>query len=336
VVTYDTSVPEGAEFARFDLDSVDDTADLDLVVYRLDAAGDPVAGWASATGAADERVDLVAPEAGDYQVEVTVYAANPTTAWDATVTSVLPAGSPLTLTPPVLPGVQGVPSTFTASWAGLTPNTTYLGLVRYGETGAFTVVQVETGEAPAPDAPVNVSPPVISGTPQPGKTLTASPGEWNTEGLTFGYQWQSNGTDIVGATSSTYRVTPADRGAVITVVVTATAEGSAPGTATSAGVTVPYASTTKLSLNRHIGFSWQKVTATITVTSGAPTPPVGTVTVTVNGKATTVPISAADNGRVTYTLPKLKTGIYVVSAAFGGSAGVTGSRSGTSFVVILF
>jgi subtilisin family serine protease len=335
VVTYDTSVPEGAEFARIDLDSVDDTADLDLVVYQLDAAGDPVAGWASATGAADERVDLVAPEAGDYRVEVTVYAANPSTAWDATVTSVLPEGSPLSLTPPVLQGQQGVPATFTAAWAGLAPNMTYLSLVRYGETNAFTVLQVETGEAPAPDAPVNVSPPVITGSPQPGKTLTASPGEWNTEGLTFSYQWQSNGVDIVGATSSTYRVTPADRGVVITVVVTATADGLAPGTATSARVTVPFASTTKLALNRHIGFSWQKVTATVSVASASPTPLAGTVTVTVNGTAVDVPITVADNGRVTYTLPRLKTGVFVVSAAFGGADGVTGSRSGSSFVIIL-
>jgi hypothetical protein len=334
-VTYDVTVPEGTEFARFDLDSVDDAADLDLVVYRLED-GEPVAGWQSATGAADERVDLVAPEAGSYQVVVSVFSAEPSTAWDAVVTAVVPGGAPLTLTPPVLPGVQGVPVTYTASWADLAPLTTYVGIVEYAETGAYTAVQVETGEAPAPDAPANVSPPVVSGTPEVGKRLTATPGDWDTEGLAFAYQWQADGVDIPGATAATYRVTPADQGKVITVVVTATAEGLAPGTATSEGVTIPFTSTTKVSLNRHIAFSWQRVTATVTVASASPEPVEGTVTVTVNGKAVDVPLTATDDGRVTYTLPKLKTGLYVVKAAFGGSDTVGGSRSSSTIVVVLF
>jgi subtilisin family serine protease len=335
-VAYEVEVPEGAEFARFDLDAVDDTSDLDLIVYQLDDAGTPVSGWQSATGAADERVDLVAPEPGTYQLIVSVFAANPSTAWDATVTSVLPGGAPLTLTPPVIAGQQGVAVTYTASWADLAPLSSYLGLVNYGETGAVTAVAVETGEAPAPDAPVNVSPPTIAGTPAPGKTLTASPGEWDTEGLAFAYQWQSNGADIAGATAATYKVTAANQGAVITVVVTASAEGLTPATATSEGVTVAYASTTKLSLNRHIGFSWQRVTATVTVASGATAPAEGTVTVTVNGKPTEVALTAADNGRVTYTLPKLSSGVYVVKASFGGSATVLGSQSSSSIVWVIF
>jgi hypothetical protein len=335
-VTYDVAVPEGAEFARFDLDSLDDAADLDLVVYRLDAGGNPVAGWQSATGAADERVDIVAPEPGAYQVIVSVFSADPSTAWDAVVTSVVPGAAPLVLTPPVLPGVQGQPVTYTASWAGLVPLTTYVGLVRYAETGAFTAVQVETGEAPAPDAPVNVSPPVVSGTPKVGSTLTATPGEWDTEGLVFAYQWQADGVDIPGATSATYRVKSADQGAVITVVVTASGEGLTPASAASAGVTVPFTSTTKLSLSRHLAFSWQRVTATVSVASGSPEPVAGTVTVTVNGKAVDVPLTVADGGRVSYTLPKLTTGLYVVKASFGGSETVGGSRSSSSIVVVLF
>jgi subtilisin family serine protease len=335
-VSYDVAVPEGAEFARFDLDSVDDAADLDLAVYRLDAAGDPVAGWQSATGAADERVDLVAPEAGDYQVVVTVFSANPSTAWDLVATSVVPGGAALTLSPPVLAAVQGVPATYTASWSGLAPLTTYLGLVNYGETGEYTAVQVKTGEAPVPNAPVNLSLPVISGTPDVGSRLTATPGEWDVAGLMFSYQWQANGVDVAGATDATYTVTPADQGAVMTVVVTAAADGLASTSATSAGVTVRFASTTSLALNRHVGFSWQAVTATISVKSAAPAPASGTVTVTVNGKSVDVPLTTDKNGRVTYTLPKLKTGVYVVKAVYGGSATVAGSRSSSSIVVVLF
>jgi hypothetical protein len=335
-VVYEVAVPEGAEFARFDLDAVDDLADLDLIVYRLNAAGEPVAGWQSATGSADERVDIVAPEAATYRVIVDVFAANPSTAWDATVTSVLPGGSPLTLTPPVLPGVQGVPATYTASWADLAPLSTYLGLVAYGETGITTAVQVATGEAPAPDAPVNLSPPTISGTPEPGKKLTATPGEWDTEGLAFAFQWQADGVDIAGATKARYTVKPADQGKVLTVVVTATAEGLPPATASSAGVTVPFASTTTLSLNRHIAFSWQQVKATVTVKSASPEPLVGTVSVSVNGKSVDVPLTADSDGRVSYTLPKLKAGVYTVKASYGGGDSVTGSRSSSAVVWVVF
>ena len=337
-VAYEVGVAAGAEFARFDLDSLDDTADLDLVVYRLDAAGEPVAAWQSATGSADERVDLVAPEAGTYRVLVSVFSANPSTGWDLTLASVLPGGAPLTLTPSVLPGQQGVATTYTASWSGLAPQSTYLGLVEYGDTGAFTAVQVATGEAetPDPEAPVNTAPPTISGTPAPGKTLTATPGEWDTEGLAFGYQWQAGGVDIAGATGATYRVTRADQGAVITVVVTATAEGLPSATATSEAVTVPFGSTTALSVNRHVGFSWQKTTATVKVASASPTPVAGTVTVTVNGKPVDVALTAESNGSLTYTLPKLRAGFYTVKASYGGSETVAASTSSSSIVWIVF
>ena len=335
-VSYDTTVAAGAEFARFDLDAVDDLADLDLTVYRLDAAGQPVAVWQSASGSADERVDIVAPEAGGYRMVVDVFSANPSTAWDAVVTSVLPGGAPLTLTPPVIAGVQGVPSTYTASWADLAPLSTYVGVVRYGETGAYTAVEVATGEAPAPDAPVNTAPPTISGTPTVGSTLTATPGEWDTEGLAFSYQWQADGADIAGATATKYTVTKADQGKAITVVVTATGDGLTPASATSAPVTALFASATKLSLSPHVGFSWQKIRATVTVTSAAAQPPAGTVTVTVNGKAVDVTLGTDAKGKLTYTLPKLGAGIYSVKASYGGSATVTASKSSSELVWIIF
>ncbi len=88
-------------------------------------------------------------------------------------------------------------------------------------------------------APVNTVPPMISGTPKVGKTLTASPGEWDVAGLKFSYQWQANGVDINGAKSASYKVKPKDLGKELTVVVTAKAAGKSPsGTAVSAPVTI--------------------------------------------------------------------------------------------------
>jgi len=82
---------------------------------------------------------------------------------------------------------------------------------------------------PPPTAPANTSPPTITGTPEVGATLTATPGTWTgTEPITYAYQWRrcdSTGTtctDIPDATATTYTATTADTGATLTVAVTAT------------------------------------------------------------------------------------------------------------------
>lgn len=60
-------VYEGTTLARFDLDAADNGDDFDL--YVIDEAFTTIVGL-SATGAADERVDLVDPEPGNYYVLV--------------------------------------------------------------------------------------------------------------------------------------------------------------------------------------------------------------------------------------------------------------------------
>jgi subtilisin family serine protease len=333
--TYQVQVPDGAQFARFDENAVDDTSDLDLTVYRLDGdGGAPVAGWQSATSSADERVDLENPDPGFYQVVVDVFSGS--SAFDVTTFAVTPGAGDgaFTVNPTVLSGSQGEPTTYTASWTGLTPNTDYLGIVGYGDTGRTTLVSVASGEAPPPDAPVNTAPPVISGTPAVGSTLTATPGTWNVDGLSFAYQWQANGADIAGATGATYRVASGDQGKSITVVVTASKDGLPSASATSAAVVVPYLSSVKLSLSPAIAFSWQHVTATVKVVSGASTPPAGTVTVTAAGKRYDVVLDATGSGRV--TLPKLKWGIYTVKASYAGSDTVSASTAPSKLLWIVF
>ena len=77
-------------------------------------------------------------------------------------------------------------------------------------------------------APVNVTPPVISGAPRQGVALGASTGVWNPPGTTYAYVWErsfDNGaswTAIVGATASTYTPGASDIGATARVTVTAT------------------------------------------------------------------------------------------------------------------
>ncbi len=88
--------------------------------------------------------------------------------------------------------------------------------------------------------PANTALPTISGTTTEASTLSAANGTWTgTPAITYAFQWRrcnaSGGAcaDIAGATGSTYDLVPADVGATIRVVVTATNAGGS-GSATSA------------------------------------------------------------------------------------------------------
>ena len=82
--------------------------------------------------------------------------------------------------------------------------------------------QVDTADLTG--GPVNLAPPVISGTGEAGQTLAATSGLWIYDtgaGVPVqGWQWQSGGADIPGATASSYVVQPADVGQGLNVVET--------------------------------------------------------------------------------------------------------------------
>jgi len=104
-------------------------------------------------------------------------------------------------------------------------------------TGSTSVLATGAVNIPPPP-PVNVTLPVISGTPAVGSTLTCSTGTWQNSPTGYTYQWLSNGSNIAGATSSTYLVVSGDQGNTISCTVTASnATGSA--SATSSGVSIP-------------------------------------------------------------------------------------------------
>jgi hypothetical protein len=94
-------------------------------------------------------------------------------------------------------------------------------------------------------APVNTVAPAISGTAQVGSTLTCSQGTWTgTAPITYAYQWKRNGSNISGATNSTYTIQVADGGTTVSCTVTATnSGGSASANATGVAVPVPWSNT---------------------------------------------------------------------------------------------
>lgn len=88
-------------------------------------------------------------------------------------------------------------------------------------------------------APANTASPTISGTAKQGETLTASTGTWTGDPtITYAYQWQRSGTNISGATSSSYTLTSADAGHTIDVVVTASNAGGSVSATSASTATV--------------------------------------------------------------------------------------------------
>jgi hypothetical protein len=88
-----------------------------------------------------------------------------------------------------------------------------------------TAVAAHVGTALTPTL---LTPPMVSGTPQQGQTLTAALGTSSASDATFAYQWQkcdaagANCADIAGATAQTYLVAPPDVGSTLRVNLVAT------------------------------------------------------------------------------------------------------------------
>jgi subtilisin family serine protease len=158
-------IPDDTPLTRFTLDSAVDTADLDLSVYRLNDFG-PSLVAESATGSADEQVDLDSPQAGTYRVDVTFYATAGAVDFDLTTFVLAAKGGlgKLKSTPATVHTTVGQTVEPVLSWAGLPAGSTYLGRVTWGDTGRTSILTV-TGDA-------------LTGPPtDPGKPLlTVEPG----------------------------------------------------------------------------------------------------------------------------------------------------------------
>ena len=108
-------------------------------------------------------------------------------------------------------------------------------VITYAQITPIEVAQAASAPPPTA-APVNISLPSITGTPQVGQNLNASVGTWSNSPTGFTEQWLANGTAISGATSPTFVPTTAQVGENISVTVIASnAIGSSAG-ATSATV----------------------------------------------------------------------------------------------------
>ncbi|HVF76471.1 MAG TPA: S8 family serine peptidase [Acidimicrobiales bacterium] len=130
---YVVTVPAGTLAARFSLDAVDDTSDLDLFVYKDGQFVD-----LSASTAADEEITLRSPAPGTYEVYVNGFATpGGSTSYRLANFVVTPGDlANSDIAPDTASVTVGRTTTFTASWAGLDPAQRWLGVVTYAGTTA--------------------------------------------------------------------------------------------------------------------------------------------------------------------------------------------------------
>ena len=137
------------------------------------------------------------------------------------------------------------------------------------------------------------------------------------------YQWRRDGAPIAGATGTTYQLTHADSGHMVTVVETASHQGLMPSTSVFSPVG-PVIGEPVIKVTTLGGMTQAKATATVT-SNGQPL--FGTVTFTAAGQT-----ASADlwNGVATVTLNNLPAGTQTVTASYGGDLhSTTGTATAT-------
>ncbi|MCU1471640.1 MAG: putative secreted peptidase [Glaciihabitans sp.] len=328
-----TSSTTFVKFAELPNAPVDPKTDLDEYVYYSTSFTEDATKWKpvaqSATSKAAESVQINKPKAGIYYVLVDPYAINPAVGADMTlidyqVKSTGGSGHLNASSSSIRSSKTGVQS-FRLGWGGLTADTSYLGLIRYGSGTTKTVVNINSGSA---TAPINIHVPTISGRFVAGRTLTASPGTWNvsTKYLGITYDWLRNGVDT-GAHASTYLLGPNDFAQSISLRATTSLLGS-PTSADSSAHTIQTTSRTSFALGASTISHTVAGSITVTITPALSSPLTGTAAVKVRygTKAFTTQANFSSNV-ATISLPTLKKGSYKITVTFEGSPLLLGSTS---------
>src|SRR4051794_10689639 len=139
---YQVTVAAGTAAARVSLDSADDTADLDLFVYKGGTLVD-----LSASASADEEVTLLAPDAGTYDVYVNGFSTPGGSTSYNLYTFLVPStdagNTTLSPDPVPAPAELGDSATVTATWSGLDASKRYLGVISYAGSDAVTFLSLK-------------------------------------------------------------------------------------------------------------------------------------------------------------------------------------------------
>lgn len=179
------------------------------------------------------------------------------------------------------------------------------------------------------NAPVAVTEVSISGTGKVGTSLTATPPDWDSGPTTTTYQWQRDGLNIGGATTTTYAVTASDVGKALTVRATGTRAGYDPGASVSNTITGLLGDAPNATTDVSISGINNKVGTTLTLT--APTWNTTGVATTYQWFRDATAITGATGG--TYKLLDADVGHSVTVRATGAKSGYVSGTSTSNAIV---
>lgn len=187
-------------------------------------------------------------------------------------------------------------------------------------------------------APVNTVAPVVSGTATVGQTLSTTDGTWTgAPAPTFTYQWQRAGSNIGGATSSTYVLVAADYANTIRCVVTATNSVAPSGVSANSNSTAAVAGNAPVNTVAPVVSGTATFGQTLSTTdgtwTGVPTPTFTyqwqRVTTNIGGAtSSTYVLVAADVGNTIRCVVTATNAVSAVSANSNSTAAVSAAVPG--------
>ena len=182
-------------------------------------------------------------------------------------------------------------------------------------------------------APLNSVAPAVTGTATVGQTLTTTTGTWSgSPAPSYAYQWQRAGSNISGATSSTYVLVAADYANTIRCVVTATNSISPSGVTATSNSTASVAGNVPVNTVAPSVSGTAQTGSTLTTTTGTwtgtPTP-----TYAYQWQQGTTNISGATSS--TYVISNSYAGVTIrcVVTATNGAGSASANSNSTSTVV---
>lgn len=174
-----------------------------------------------------------------------------------------------------------------------------------------------------------VEPGTLSGVPEVGQTLTASPGRFDASDASATYAWLRDGEAIPGATGRTYVVSGPDFRAQLAVQITAVADGRFPVNqvipVSDAIVAEPRVRPVARTIERRAG-----VVVAVLAPEGVAATPAGDVAVRLGKR---VKVRALVDGAATVRFLRLRPGLKTITASYGGGAGFKPASASTSVAV---
>lgn len=174
-----------------------------------------------------------------------------------------------------------------------------------------------------------LEPGTVSGTPEVGQTLTASPGRFDASGATVTYTWLRDGQVIPDAAGRTYVVSGSDFRAQLAVQITAAADGRLPVNqvipVSTAIVAQPRLRLTATTTERRA-----RVVVTVLPPAGVTATPAGDVLVRLGKREK---VRTLVDGAATVRFLRLRPGLNTITASYGGGGGFKPASGSTSVTV---